>query len=123
MPLNRFIHTLLRSIATSLLLLAFLFQVYNKAVYTHTHILANGNIITHAHPYTKTDYPDPVTNHRHTKNEILLLSKAELLFLFFATAIFYPIRNSHTPFTERPGSLFLQLGYDRLKNKSPPFFE
>jgi hypothetical protein len=95
--------------------------VYNKAVYTHTHLLADGTIITHAHPYTKTNAPGPVTNHSHTQNQLFLLSVAELLFFFFVAALILIFRNNYTLFSETPVSFYFLLSLNRLKNKSPPF--
>ncbi len=38
---------------------------YNKAIYTHTHY-SNGKIITHAHPYKKSDKSSTPISHQHS---------------------------------------------------------
>lgn len=120
MPLNRYIHRVSQLTATSLLLLAFLFQIYNKAIYTHSHLLDDGTIITHAHPYTKTDNSGPVTNHSHTQNQLLLFSIAELLFFFYALITIPFYRILFTDSVEKPVLFSLRLNDCHLKNKSPP---
>ena len=38
---------------------------YNKAIYSHTHY-SNGRIITHAHPYNKSDKSSRPISHQHS---------------------------------------------------------
>ena len=57
----------------------------NKAVFTHSHILPDGRIIVHAHPYLKhqgkSDKKDkPVRTHHHTPGQYCLLSHHILYF-------------------------------------------
>ena len=62
--------------------------LYNSAVNIHSHQL-NGNIVTHAHPYSSND-KDPTTpfqNHKHTSLEFLLLNKIFNLFLTIVIGI------------------------------------
>ena len=57
---------------------------YNTAINIHSHQLG-GNIITHAHPFTKnSETSPPFQNHQHTTVELFLLSK---VFYLFATII------------------------------------
>lgn len=60
----------------------FVLQVANKALYTHTHILYYGLVISHAHPYDKTGNGGPVADHHHTKQEIIALEYLGILFPF-----------------------------------------
>ena len=55
--------------------------IANKALYMHTHKMADGSIIVHAHPYNKSDDPKPFKSHQHTKAEFLFLENLESLFL------------------------------------------
>ena len=53
----------------------------NNALYTHFHKLANGNLIVHAHPFSKSDQTSiPPKTHEHTKVELLVLDNLLLLF-------------------------------------------
>jgi hypothetical protein len=53
--------------------------MYSQAVYTHQHILKDGTIITHAHPYDKSD-SKPFKSHHHSQSELILLSVLKVLF-------------------------------------------
>ena len=120
MIVNQSKYRVAKSIITNLLLLAFLFQVYNRVIYTHTHILPNGLIINHAHPYNKTNYPGPVTSHSHTREQILMFSLVELLFIFIATIQCLSAKE-YILIKSKSISVPAQTNYYHLKNKSPPF--
>ena len=57
--------------------------IVNNILFIHTHKFNNGSIIIHSHPYNKTDDPEPVKSHHH--------SKAELLFLESLAVYFFPV--------------------------------
>jgi hypothetical protein len=63
-------------------LLSFLIvlQIINKSVYTHTHIMANGQVISHAHPYNKTTDSKPFKSHHHTRTEFVFYKNLGMLF-------------------------------------------
>lgn len=48
--------------------------VANKTFYTHSHVLDDGTVITHAHPYDKGADNAPLKNHHHTTAELLLFN-------------------------------------------------
>lgn len=56
-------------------------QIVNKAFYTHTHILADGTIITHAHVYQKNSDKAPIKKHSHSTNELLYYSQLSLFIM------------------------------------------
>ncbi|XWW48613.1 hypothetical protein JYG30_25125 (plasmid) [Fibrella sp. USSR17] len=45
----------------------------NSVVFRHAHRLANGQIITHAHPYNLFSKSCPLSANPHTTHELLLL--------------------------------------------------
>lgn len=51
-----------------------------NALYLHSHRLPDGSVITHAHPFNKTQDKSPYKHHRHTQVELFLLSHLHLLF-------------------------------------------
>lgn len=55
-------------------------MVANQTVFTHVHLLSNGQVISHAHPYNKNDDAKPFKSHHHTKSEILFLENIKILF-------------------------------------------
>ncbi len=65
-----------------LLITLFAFQILNKSLYIHTHKLADGSVIVHAHPYNKSSDTAPVKSHEHTQTEILFLINMKNLWVF-----------------------------------------
>lgn len=71
----------------SVTLIAVFAILVNNAVFEHTHILADGRVVEHAHPFNsagKNSGSQP--NHHHTSQEFLLLSH---IYHFFSSA--YPL--------------------------------
>jgi len=56
--------------------------VTNNVMFLHSHQLANGNIVTHAHPYNKSNDSAPIKSHHHSKTELIFLENLQLLFIF-----------------------------------------
>jgi len=46
----------------------------NSFFNTHSHRLANGSIITHAHPYDHSKDKDPLKTHHHNATELVFLA-------------------------------------------------
>ena len=55
--------------------------IVNKAIFLHTHKLDNGTVISHAHPYAKSNDSKPFKSHHHTNAELLFFQNIEILFL------------------------------------------
>lgn len=68
-------HTTKKSVACLILWLMGLL-IINKTVFLHSHILANGTVVTHAHPYQKAGD----SQHNHTKAAFFFYDNIELLF-------------------------------------------
>ena len=69
-------------------LLVFIFV--NQSVNTHYHKLDDGLVISHAHPYAKSnDLADtPFQQHKHTKAQFFLLAQVSSVFLPFVVLSF-----------------------------------
>ncbi|MGQ1889744.1 hypothetical protein ACT29H_04810 [Thermophagus sp. OGC60D27] len=66
--------------------------VVNQALFIHTHIDANGEVIVHSHPFQKGDQKDiPVNAHHHTGAQYHFFDSLTLLFpiLFLAIALLH----------------------------------
>lgn len=64
-------------------------MLVNIACYSHTHRLADGSIVTHAHPYSKSTDNQPFKSHHHTKAEFIIINALSLLFsLLIVASIF-----------------------------------
>ena len=51
----------------------YLYIVQNSIQNKHTHVYANGIVVTHSHPFDK-DGKEPINDHKHSKREICLYS-------------------------------------------------
>ena len=67
--------------------------IANKAIFVHSHKMVAGTIISHSHPYDRSDDSEPYKSHKHTKVEILFFKNLEILLLtVFLICLF--IRNT-----------------------------
>ncbi|MEA3444739.1 MAG: hypothetical protein U9R19_08440 [Bacteroidota bacterium] len=74
--------------------------VANKAAFMHTHKLNDGTIISHAHPFDKSNDSKPYKSHHHTNAELLFFQNIEVLFLtaFLAFALFAYLQKTKLSF-------------------------
>jgi Na+/melibiose symporter-like transporter len=71
-----------------LTLVAVLLVIVNNSVFVHTHILQDGRIVEHAHPYNSSDKsPGSKQPHHHSNQEFLLLDN-----------IYHLLKNTHLVF-------------------------
>lgn len=120
MTLNTGHNKSLNIIISLLLCTVFLFQVFNKFIYTHTHVLADGTIVSHAHPYNKQADSSPFKKHYHTKFEFVLLSQLNYLFCVFTGSITIGLL-SRNIFICKRSLLFYNFCYSSyIQGRSPP---
>lgn len=60
-----------------LMLLVMSFIIGNRAVYVHTHLDSNGNIVIHSHPYNKEGDRLPLKTHHHSDAVLAFLGMTE----------------------------------------------
>jgi hypothetical protein len=75
----------LRVFSYTILLVMGLFLL-NMALFTHTHILPDGRVVTHAHPLNQQDSGFPSGHHSHTGKEFLVLDHSMVNFVSAAIA-------------------------------------
>ncbi|PVX51921.1 hypothetical protein C7377_0214 [Balneicella halophila] len=96
------INILRKALAFTLLGIILLFAV-SKSSYTHSHILADGTVITHAHPYDKGSDKEPFKTHHHNYFEFLIFKTFSFLnasILIFSSLIILKSYTSYFPFPE-----------------------
>lgn len=94
---------------------------FNQSVNLHTHKLIDGTVVSHAHPYNKTNDSAPIKSHHHTLTELLILEHFEVLFLslFIAIALLHV-----TYFTRRQPQEHHHLKSQHIhcaSGRAPPF--
>lgn len=60
----------------------------NQALYTHTHVLPDGSIVSHAHPFNKSQESQGGSSHQHSTLEFFLLQNLQILFLASMISMF-----------------------------------
>ncbi|MEA3494845.1 MAG: hypothetical protein U9R42_02300 [Bacteroidota bacterium] len=105
-----------------LLLAGFILFLFNNVIFFHSHILPNGEIITHAHPFSKKTDSQPFKSHHHSKEDLVFIQNLQLLFavsfvLFSILKIFYK-KEKNLSF-KNSIYRFNYLFY--LRNRAPPF--
>ena len=96
----------LKQIGTGLMILIIGVMLVNKAAYTHVHILPNGSLVSHAHPFSHNAESKNNTSHQHSTLELFLLDILEVLILCTIAALILK------PFTST--TIFRMAGSDRL---------
>jgi hypothetical protein len=95
----------------------------NNALYMHLHRMADGTLIVHAHPFSKSNQTDdPAQTHKHTKVEILVFSN---LLILFAVGLFQMVKSLVQPKLIKRYYLlqFLGLRSRRItSNRAPPLY-
>lgn len=63
--------------------------ILNSILFMHLHLLPDGEIIVHAHPFNKTQQAEnPLQQHQHSKGQILFFDS---LLLLFSAAILHQL--------------------------------
>ena len=93
----------------------------NNSVFQHFHRLPDGQIVAHAHPFTKNTNPDsPFQSHKHTQFEFYFFNNVSLLFVvgLLLLALVEFIRKANIqPFLH---NVFFSNTPQKLTNKAPP---
>lgn len=94
--------------------------IANKGLFTHTHKLDDGSVVTHSHPYDKKNDSEPFKKHHHTKAELLFFENLNILFLsiILIIAIFIFIRKK-VSFVNVENIYFGLLAFSYL-GRAPP---
>jgi uncharacterized membrane protein YqhA len=105
---------------TWVMLILIALSISNSAVYAHAHVLYDGSIITHAHPYNKNQDSEQIKLHKHSLAELLLIDA--LSFLFFISLSFVFIQNlNECKYLFLAFSFLLVSGnYRGLQGRAPP---
>ncbi len=90
--------------------------IINKAVFFHSHSQNNGTIVSHSHPFNKSEDAKPLKSHKHTSIEFLLLENLELLIPLVVIGLTYIKKvtartlNSYYGFKASPVYIVLKNG-------------
>jgi len=88
-------HIFFKRITLAMLILVMGGLLVNQALYTHTHVMPDGSIVSHAHPFSKNAGCNKNTTHQHSSAELFLLNLVDVL-IFCAIAAFFLKRSAST---------------------------
>lgn len=96
-------------------------QIANQAFFLHVHKLENGTIIEHAHPYDKSNDPNPYKSHKHSNAEFSFIQNLEILFhVFIPILTFIIVFASIEKVFSRPIANQKIISKNLYKGRAPP---
>jgi len=109
-----------KSILSFLIVALFAVQIATRATYMHSHQLADGRVICHAHPYDKASDSKPFKSHHHTQTEILFMEQLGNLFVsvFLTVSLVLVIRE--VSFRKYFSNITVPSCVITLKDRAPP---
>ncbi|MEN8121697.1 MAG: hypothetical protein ABFS35_15200 [Bacteroidota bacterium] len=112
-------------IITLLMIPVIMVLFFNGSNNRHTHILPNGQLINHAHPFKTDNSSTPFQNHKHTPFELIFLNFLSDIFglipflLVLSTAFFFLSKKVCTPCTR----IFIKEAWlENYSGRAPPYF-
>ena len=94
----------------------------NTLVYTHRHLLTDGTIITHAHPFDKSSDTDPFKSHYHSTIELVFLSNLIYFLPAFILSFLGAVLLIESWLVSPIKHLNTQYAYCTHPQRGPPFF-
>ena len=91
----------LKRLIAGLMVLTISLLMVNRAFYIHIHVLPNGTMVSHAHPFSKSTDNGEEKDHQHSSLEFLLLEQMDVL-IFSAIALFVLLAFSQSMTLGRP---------------------
>jgi hypothetical protein len=93
----------------------------NNALFLHMHRLANGSLVVHAHPFSKSNQPEnSAKSHQHSKVELQFLDSLLLLFANNFKTTDTVVLTSWQEFSINYQFSNLENSPQKITNKAPP---
>ena len=115
-------HILYKRITLAMLILVMGCLLVNQALYTHTHVLPDGSIVSHAHPFSKNAGCNKSTSHQHSSSELFLLNLLDVLILCAIAAFILNCSASTTHFREAALDRLLPALVPVSQGRAPPAY-
>ena len=117
----RYINRILEKILAIALILLIFAITMNNALFVHNHVLPNGEVVQHAHPYSKSDNPgSPYKTHHHSSFEFYLLNNM-FSFLWIITLALVIMFHNKIHFISVKKNVFrIAYNYSFSLSRGPP---
>ncbi len=94
--------------------------IVNKSIYLHTHKLADGTVVLHAHPYNKSGDSKPFKSHHHSDTQLLFFQSIKILFFTAFTALFFFVTLQKAVYSLYTTPSYTLAFYSPNKGRAPP---
>ena len=84
--MNGAYHRLFKQITVALMICIMGTLLLNKAFFVHTHVLADGTVSSHAHPFDRSAEKESEKSHQHSSAEFMLLHHLGMLYFVALTS-------------------------------------
>jgi len=113
-------HRVLEKLSMGLLILVMGCLLVNQALYTHSHVLPDGSIVSHAHPFNKTQESKQGAAHQHSSLEISLLDQLNVLIFSVSAVFLLKAFNNASTFWERSNLRLIPSQVPIFSGRAPP---
>lgn len=97
-------------------------QLANKSVYLHSHILPDGRLVAHSHPYDKSADDQPFKSHHHKQTEFVILELFNLLYLLNLTVLVLVGFNTGFAYVYSKHFNIIQKVINKFNDRAPPVY-
>lgn len=94
----------------------------SKAMYSHAHILPDGKIVYHAHPYKKANDSAPFKQHKHTDAQLVALDSLNHVYLTINSTLVILLAFTFASFFQIKNRLFTRYTHKEA-GRSPPYVQ
>jgi len=110
----------LKKLTGSLLILVMGGLMLNQAFYTHGHLLNDGSIVSHAHPFSKSQESKKDTPHKHSTLELYLIQNLQLLYI--VTLVLHGLLLISVKYqqVQPAGSAYVPVDLTAMPGRAPP---
>lgn len=113
---------IIRKIVALLMLAGVCILLVNKIIFIHSHRTIDGIIITHYHPYNKSNDTEPFKSHHHSNTEFYIHENLKVLLPL--VIIYYAFITLFIPFNYKIFiTVYPSQGFNKLPlSRAPPLY-
>ncbi|MEA3447294.1 MAG: hypothetical protein U9Q98_02440 [Bacteroidota bacterium] len=112
----------INKIVSFIALALILMLVVNRAVYFHTHVLPDGTVVQHAHPYPLHEQKNGKAQHQHSSIEFLFFAQIMIFLIGFALFLSKALQNYHVRRISEKRKIPSPKTFDLPLLRAPPLF-
>ena len=113
-------HRILGKSTIGLLILVMGCLLVNQAIYTHTHVLPDGSLVSHAHPFSKNTDSANGKSHQLSSLEIILLEQLNVLISCASALVLLKVLSMFITFRPEAVQAYLPSLFLPSLGRAPP---